>query len=129
MIYVDTSALFKLLWVEQGSAEMAHFVSDRTDLTSSSMLVVEMRRGTARADASALPRADELLARVALVSVSDALLDSASRLPDPRLRSLDAIHLATALMLVEELEVLLSDDDRLLDAAAAHDLPVAAPGR
>lgn len=108
---------------------MAHFVSDRTDLTSSSMLVVEMRRGTARADASALPRADELLARVALVSVSDALLDSASRLPDPRLRSLDAIHLATALMLVEELEVLLSYDDRLLDAAAAHDLPVAAPGR
>ena len=129
MIYVDTSALLKLLWVEQGSAEMADFVADRTDLTSSSLVVVEMRRGTARADSSALPRADVLLTRVALVAVSDAVLESASRLPDPRLRSLDAIHLATALMLVEELEVLLSYDDRLLDAAAAHDLPVAAPGR
>ena len=129
MIYVDTSALLKLLWVEQGSAEMADLVSDRTDLTSSSLLAVEMRRGTARAGASALPRADVLLTRVALVAMSDAVVESASRLPDPTLRSLDAIHLATALMLVEELDVLLSYDDRLLEAAVAHDLPVAAPGR
>jgi predicted nucleic acid-binding protein len=128
VIYVDTSALLKLLWIERGSAEMAEFVSDR-DLTSSSLLAVEMRRGVVRAEASALPRADVLLTRVALVAISDAVVESASRLPDALLRSLDAIHLATALMLAEELEVLLSYDDRLLAAAVAHDLPVAAPGR
>jgi predicted nucleic acid-binding protein len=48
-------------------------------------------------------------------------------MPDPRLRTLDAIHLATALLVREELSVLLSYDERLLDAAAAHGIPTAAP--
>lgn len=55
------------------------------------------------------------------------ILESASRLPDPLLRSLDAIHLATALTVRPEVDTLLSYDERLLAAASAHGLPTAAP--
>ena len=56
-----------------------------------------------------------------------AVVESASRLPDPMLRSLDAIHLATALVLREDLEALVTYDERLADAAGAHGLTVASP--
>ena len=56
-----------------------------------------------------------------------AVVESASRLPDPMLRTLDAIHLATALLIRDDLDVLVSYDQRMLAAAAAHGLPTAAP--
>jgi predicted nucleic acid-binding protein len=55
------------------------------------------------------------------------VVEAASRLPDPMLRTLDAIHLATALMIREDLDVLLTYDDRMLTAAATHGLPTASP--
>jgi predicted nucleic acid-binding protein len=59
--------------------------------------------------------------------MSSGVLESASRLPDPMLRTLDAIHVATALAIRDDLDVLLSYDQRLLAAATSHGLPTAAP--
>lgn len=94
---------------------------------SSTLLAVEARRGILRNRPSGLPRVDVLLADVALMGISDAVIERASRLPDPHLRSLDALHLATALLIREDVEALLTYDDRLAGAARAHGLSVVSP--
>jgi hypothetical protein len=73
------------------------------------------------------PRTDLLLADVELVALSETLLEPAGRLPDPHLRTLDGIHLATALLIRDDIESLLAYDDRLAQAAREHGLPVVAP--
>jgi predicted nucleic acid-binding protein len=128
LIYVDTSAALKLVWPERESAAVAALLNGRTDLISSALLAAEARRGAIRNDARALPRVDLMLSQVKLVAVSDAVIESASRLPDPMLRSLDAIHLATAQLIRDDIDALLSYDDRLLAAAAALSIPTASPG-
>jgi predicted nucleic acid-binding protein len=94
---------------------------------SSVLLQIEARRGTLRRAPRRLPRVDQLLGQVDVLAVSDAVVEAASRLPDPLLRSLDAIHLATALLIREDLEAVLTYDDRLAAAAAAHGLAVLSP--
>jgi predicted nucleic acid-binding protein len=130
LIYVDTSALIKLIKDDEpeGPALRA-FVRTATDrrFVSSALVMVEARRGVLRFDPRRLPRTDLLLSGVTQVEMSAAVLESASRLPDPMLRSLDAIHLTTALSIRTDLDVVLSYDQRLLAAAASHGLPTAAP--
>jgi predicted nucleic acid-binding protein len=97
-------------------------------MTSSELAIVELARvekatqpsGTARATAHGL------LAEVDLVSVTRGLLEQAAELTSSRVRSLDAIHLATALAIVPD--ELVAYDRRLLDAAAEAGLTVASPG-
>lgn len=127
MIYVDTSALLKLIKSEAGSEAVAAFLHDETELVSSALLAVEARRGAMRNAPEKLPRLDILLTRVDMVEISGPVIESASRLPDPLLRSLDAIHLATALLIREEVDVLLTYDARLAQAARAHGIATAAP--
>ena len=69
----------------------------------------------------------ELVAYLVPAEQGGVVLEAASRLPDPVLRTLDAIHVATALQIREDVEVLVSDDQRMLAAAAAHGLPTASP--
>lgn len=129
MIYVDTSALVKLIWQEDESDALQRWLDERAEgsLVSSALLAIEVRRTVLRERPDWLLRADLLLTRVVQVSITDPVVESASRLPDPGLRSLDAIHLATALLLREELTDLLTYDKRLAAAAAAHGLSVAVP--
>lgn len=130
MIYLDTSAFVKLVWSEHESLALQEFLARRpeTPLVSSALLVVEARRAVLRADPSQLPRLDLLLTRVGQVGVTRAVIEAASRLPDPAVRSLDAIHLATALQLRQDLDALLTYDGRLASAAERQELPVATPG-
>jgi uncharacterized protein len=74
-----------------------------------------------------LARADLLLTRIDQVDVTRSVLEAASRLPDPGLRSPDAIHLATALQLAGDLEALVTYDGRLAAAAGRQKLPVVTP--
>jgi predicted nucleic acid-binding protein len=127
LIYLDTSALLELVKPEVHSDALAAYVDDRTDFVSSALLSVEARRAALRRAPRTLPRVDVLLAGVELITISAGIVESASRLPDPLLRSLDAIHLATALLIRSDVHVVLSYDDRLLAAAAAYGLPTAAP--
>jgi uncharacterized protein len=132
LIYLDTSAFLKLVRDEEReSAAMHAYLSStgkRPALVSSTLLAIEARRGTLRTNPSRLPRVDMLLSAVTQTEISAAIVESANRLPDPLLRSLDAIHLATALLVREELDVLLTYDTRLRTAAEAYGLPTAAPG-
>lgn len=127
MIYLDTSALLKLITPEEHSDALAEFVDGRTDFVSSRLLAVEARRGALRRAPQTLPRVDVFLTGVEMIAVSTTVVEHASRLPDPTLRSLDAIHLATALLVRGEIETVLAYDRRLLAAAAAHGLPTVAP--
>jgi uncharacterized protein len=131
LIYVDTSALLKLVKDDEaeGPALHAHLAAE-TDpqLVSSALLAVEARRGMQRVRPDGLQKVDVLLASVAQISISDAVIESAGRLPDPLLRSLDAIHLATALMIRDDVDTVLTYDARLRAAAEAHGLRTAAPG-
>ncbi|MGH3813452.1 MAG: type II toxin-antitoxin system VapC family toxin [Pseudonocardiaceae bacterium] len=129
MIYLDTSAFVKLIWAEAESDALGRFITQRagTPLVSSSLLTVETRRAVQREDPSALSRADLLLTRVGRIDMTANLVESASRLPDRSLRSLDAIHLATALALRDALDVIITYDKRLATIAEFHHLPVASP--
>ncbi len=129
MIYLDTSAFLKTVLAEPQSAALRTYLDDRPDapLVSSTLLAVEARRGVLRHRPDRLPRVDVLLARLGLLAMSDAVVESASRLPDPLLRSLDALHLATALLIRDDVEVILTYDERLAEAARSHGIEVAAP--
>jgi uncharacterized protein len=129
VIYLDTSAFVKLVREERETADLEAFLRQRfpTTLVSSALLVVETRRAVLRHAPDLLARADLLLTRIDQVGVTRAVLEAASRLPDPALRSLDAIHLATALQLHRDLEALVTYDSRLVAAAGRLELPVATP--
>jgi uncharacterized protein len=127
LIYVDTSALLKLLRPDEHSLAFASYVDGHADMVSSTLLAIELRRGVLRSAPRALPRVDLLLSRVELIGMEAPVVESASRLPDPMLRTLDAIHVATAVLLRDDIEALVSYDQRMLDAAASHGLPVASP--
>jgi uncharacterized protein len=128
LIYVDTSALLTLVILEPESEAFDQRVVD-TGMTASALLLVEARRAITRLAPERLPRLDLVLARVEIIDLSGPVLETAGRLPDPLLRSLDAIHLATALLVREDLEAFLTYDDRLAAAATAHGLSVETPGR
>jgi uncharacterized protein len=130
VIYLDTSAFVKLISSERETPALQAFLGRRAEavLVSSALLVVEARRAVLREDPAQLPRADLLLTRVGQVGVTRAVLESASRLPDPAVRSLDAIHLATALQLRQDLDAMVTYDERLASAADRQQLPVVVPG-
>lgn len=129
MIYLDTSAFLKMVHEEPQSAALREYLAavDAPRFVSSTLLAVEARRGTLRTRPNRLPRVDVLLTTIGRVEISDPVIESAGRLPDPLLRSLDTIHLATALLIRDDVDVLVSYDQRLLDAAQAHGIPTAAP--
>ena len=127
MIYVDTSAAFKLIRPELHSSALTSYLDGRDDLVSSMLLAVELRRGALRSAPRTLPRVDLLLSRVELVDMDLTVVESASRLPDPLLRSLDAIHVATALLLGSDVDALVSYDNRMLAAAEGYAIPTACP--
>lgn len=129
MIYFDTSALAKLVIKERESVSLAAWLEGNSGvLKGSSMLCrVELPRAVRRGGDMALLRAQMILGELAQLPLTPELLDAAGAMPGP-LRSLDAIHLATALRLRGDLQALVAYDRRLLDAANLLGLPVASPG-
>ena len=126
VLYVDTSAFLKTVWDEAESVALSGFIGNRVTV-SSNLLAVEARRSTLRVAETMLPRTDLVLADVRLIAVTDTVLESAGRLPDPVLRTLHAIHLATALLIRDDVEALVTYDTRLAAAARANGLTVATP--
>jgi uncharacterized protein len=126
MWYLDASALVKLVIEEDESQALSGQLNHRSSIASA-VVRTELFRAVARRDP--LRRADsvELLSRVELIEVTSPLLDEAARLGPPTLRSLDAIHLASALAVRDALDAFVSYDARLLEAASALGLPVASP--
>ncbi|MET0964808.1 MAG: type II toxin-antitoxin system VapC family toxin [Nakamurella sp.] len=130
MIYCDSSALLKLIFLEPETAELRQWLFARTDspLTSSELARVEVLRGCRRVDESVLPAARALLADLELIPLSGRVIDTAGDLPDPLLRSLDALHLASALSIAPDLTAFIAYDRRLSAAAAEAGLNTVQPG-
>lgn len=126
-IYLDTSAAAKVLIDEIESDALTAYL-DRSDsgreIVSSALLETELRRLAVRLDL-AQASVSELLARVDLVDPSRSIFHEAGVLPGANLRSLDALHLATALR--AEADVLVAYDTRLLEAARALGLATDSP--
>jgi len=130
LYYADTSAVIKLLVEETHSKAFAAFYDDHADAewVSSALLRIEVIRAVARAVPALLPEARDLLTAFSYIAIDDEIVDAAMSEPDRGLRSLDAIHLATARLLAPELDALVSYDDRLLRVANDAGLATVSPG-
>ncbi len=130
MIYFDSSALLKLLFDEPESAALVSWLQDREGLppVSSELTQVEVIIASRRLDPAVVPVARRLLGQVDLVPLRGAVLDRAAEVGEPPLRTLDALHLASALVLGAGLSAFLTYDARLAAAARAAGVPVAHPG-
>jgi predicted nucleic acid-binding protein len=127
VFYLDTSAATKLVLDEPESDDLrAHLGASQ--LASSQLTITELSRAVLRRSSGARAQLEQALATLFLISLSVERLTQAATLPPPTLRSLDAIHLATALSVREELDAFVAYDRRLLDAASGLGLPVASPG-
>jgi predicted nucleic acid-binding protein len=132
MLYLDTSALVKLVRREPESDTLADWLDAQTPApwVSSMLIEVELPRALRRVDPSLLADVPGIVARVARYEVDEVVRAAAAAYPDPALRSLDAIHLATGDdVFGSQLTAFVCYDERLLAAATAVGLPTAAPGR
>jgi predicted nucleic acid-binding protein len=124
--YLDASALVKLVIAERESGALESWLGRRDDIVSCTLARTEVVRAVRPSGSAARLRARRLLNEIDLIQLDDELLDLAGEL-EPPLRSLDAIHLAAALELGDELEGVITYDARMARAAEALGLPVAAP--
>ena len=127
--YLDTSALVKLVTREAETDALRAWLAERERGPVSCDLVrTELARAARRSDPRRMRRVREVLDALALIKVTTATFETAGRLDPTGLRSLDAIHVAAALDLGDDLEGFVAYDRRLADAAEANGIAVLAPG-
>ncbi len=126
-VYLDSSALVKLVVREAESDALIRYLGEHPNRASCALARVEVVRAVKAHGHAATTRARQLLGRVSLLRLDDVLLDEAASLDGAILRSLDAIHLAAARALGEDLAELVTYDRRMAEAAQRIDLPVSTP--
>ena len=128
-VYLDSSALVRWVVREPGWSELADYLRDRPIRVASRIADVEVRRAVARVPGlDAERRLTRVLARVTKVELDAELATVAGRLAPAGLRTLDAIHLVSAMAIGGQLEALVTYDRRLADAAATLGISTIAPG-
>ena len=125
--YLDSSALVKLAIDEPESAALRRHVRRRRPVVSSALARTEVLRALLLEGDEGVARGRAVLGRVELVRVNERVLNSAGVLLPPELRSLDAIHLATARQLGGDLGHIVTYDEKMLDAAKRLGLKTASP--
>lgn len=126
LLYLDSSALVKLVREERGTDALLAELDLWPEQVTSVIGEIEVRRVALRAGVS--ERADGVLAELSLVDLDDSVRGLSGRVGSPSLRSLDAIHLASALSLGDDLGAFCCYDRRLLADAEAAGLTVLSPG-
>ena len=127
-LYLDSSAFVKLVVTETESATLRTYLANRdARRVSSALLRTESLRAVRHLGPEALATVREGLRRVDLIGMDDRILDAAGTLAPQVLRTLDAIHLATALAVGDDLEAIVTYDERMIDAARLVGLPTATP--
>jgi predicted nucleic acid-binding protein len=116
-IYLDSSAIVKLAVREPESAALRRYLRRRRPLVSSALARTEVLRALLPVGDKAMDRGREVLARVDLVRLNDRILGDAGQLLPAEIRSLDAIHLATARRLGAELQRIVTYDTRMAEVA------------
>jgi predicted nucleic acid-binding protein len=126
--YADTSALLKLVHPEAESGALRDWLAQhRAHLLTNSVGVVELVRDAARSGESAVSTARALADRVTVIRLTGDALELAAGIHPASVRTLDALHFASALM-VADLDVLVGYDRRMLDAARVAGLTTVSPG-
>jgi uncharacterized protein len=126
--YLDTSAAVKLVEAEPETPGLATWLAAHDgQIVSSDLLRTELQRVVRRANPNAMPQARAVLDTVTLLTMPTATFERAAELDPDLLRSLDALHLAAALELGDDLDGVVTYDDRLATAARLHGVEVIAP--
>jgi predicted nucleic acid-binding protein len=129
MIYLDSAAVVKLVHAEPESAALRGWLDERaeTGWISSVLVEIESFRALARYAPDAVPRLPAVLDQIDLIDLGPGIRILAQAAKPATVRSLDAIHLGTALQARSGLISFVTYDERLLDAASAAGLPVDSP--
>lgn len=127
LTYVDSSAIVKLVVAEPESKALRRYLARRQPLVSSALARTEVTRALMPSGEEAVTRGQDVLRRVQLLRVNDRVLSEAGRLEPTELRSLDAIHLASASQLGASVGQIVTYDERMADAAKAIGWSVASP--
>jgi uncharacterized protein len=125
--YLDSSAIVKLAVAEPESDALRRYLRRRKPLVSSALARAEVARALLPLGEAAARRGQDVLARLELIRINDRILAAAGSLLPEELRTLGAIHLATAQQLAADLARLVTYDERMSAAAEAIGWPVVAP--
>jgi hypothetical protein len=126
-VYLDSSAIVKLVVRERESSALRRFLRTRRERVSCGLARTEVLRAVRHLGSAATNRARRVLRRIDLIRLDDAVLDAAGML-DPRIvRSLDAVHLAAAQLIAPELDAIVTYDRRLAEGALLLGFHVEAP--
>jgi len=125
--YADSSALVKLIVAEDESAAVHRWFVEAPEIACSRVGLIEAVRAAGRRAHDAAHR-DWVLAQPVVVELDATIAALAATVAPGTLRSMDAIHLATALALLPDLDAFVTYDDRLAAAARGLGLPVIRPG-
>jgi uncharacterized protein len=129
MIYLDSAAVVKLVHAEAETTALRSWLDERAEIgwTSSVLIEIESFRAVARYAPQAVLRLPLVLDQIELIDLTPPIRTLAQAVEPVTVRSLDAVHLATALHLRSALTSFVTYNRRLLEAARAADLPVGAP--
>jgi len=127
-LYLDSSAFVKVVVEEPESRALRAFLSRRrARRVSSALLRTEALRAVRHLGPEVLAAVRAALRRVDLVGIDDRILDAAGILEPGIVRTLDAVHLATALALGDDLDRVVTYDDRMAEGAALLGLATLTP--
>ncbi len=129
-VYVDSSALLKLVFAEPESAPLRRVLLRWHDWITSQLSVVECHRAIRRAGGRPTDHArmDRAFDACAILHVDEPVVRLARTIGPRELRSLDAIHLASALSIGDNPDAFVTYDERLAEAARSVGLTVLQPG-
>lgn len=125
--YLDSSAIVKLVVNETESAALRQFLDERNPLVSSALARAEVSRAILALGSPTQDAAQQVLGRIDLLRVTNRILNIAGALRPDSLRTLDAIHLASALSLDDSLAHFVCYDRRLSQAASEQGWSVKSP--
>jgi uncharacterized protein len=130
--YLDSSAVVKLIAPEAETPALTAWIANTepdSGLLVSDLVRTETLRAARRKGGAAVSRAQQVLARFSTVGVSRSAFNLAWSIGSSELRTLDALHLAVSIQLGDDMDGLVTYDDRLREAATQTGLAVVSPGR
>jgi len=127
ILYLDSSAILKLVVPEPETRAVRRLLRSWPERVSSVIAEIEVERAARRVGGGAMRKARTVLSRIGLIELEQAVVRVAATLEPAGLRTLDAIHLASALSISGEVGAFCTYDARLADATTAADIVVTAP--
>ena len=126
--YIDTSAALKLVVREKESiALMDWLLKSNRNIVSCDLLRTELIRASRRVHPRWEEKSRAVIESIGLIKLTPSICERAGKLDPPALRSLDAIHIASALQLENELEGLVTYDQQMVDAARNININILMP--